>query len=201
MNASTVVICLAAGLAFKSSGQSSDSCAAQPSAQPVTWERSYPVDPNSFFRLMRQAIGEKEIHSDVEVLRIYFKQNQIDLAPPSSVKFSYETRSVVVSATAETLTEVKALLPPPPPPAPVLFIRYFSFGTNDPFALARHALGNPTDQSDLDVLLHFFKDKGAEISRPSTWFYTYGEHILMVRSTKEKLDTIEKLVAELRSGK
>ena len=201
MNASTLVICLATGLAFRSSGQSPDSAAAQPPAQPVTWERRYPVDPNSFFRLMRQAIGEKEIHSDAEVLRSYFKQNQIDLTPPSSVKFNYETRSVVVSSTAETLAKVKALLPPPPPPAPVLFTRYFRFGTNDPFALARHALGNIRDQSDMEVLHHFFKDKGAELSPPSSWFYTYGEKILTVRSTKEKLDTIEKLVAELRSGK
>lgn len=201
MNASVIVICFVVGLAFKGLAQSSSPTVAPPFAPPVIRERSYQVDTDSFFRLARQAIGEKEIHSDAEVLRIYCKQNQIDLAPPSLVKFNYETKSVVVSSTVKNLAKVEALLPPPPPPAPVLLIRYFYFGTNNPFALARHALGNTADRSDIETLRYFFTDKGVELSPPSAWFYTYGNNTLMVQSTKEKLATIEKLFAELRSGK
>jgi len=147
-------------------------------------ERSYPVDPGPFFRLLRKTINEKEIHSDVEVLRTYFTKNQIDLTPPSSVKFRNDTKSVVVTSTEENLAKVAALLPPTPPAAPVLFTRCFALGTNN-FEVLRYAL----------------KDKGIEFSPPSALFCTHGEKTLIVRSSKENLETIERLFGEPHSAK
>ncbi len=180
MNTCRFNICLIVAFAVTAVAQSPSSSV----ANLLFSERNYPVDPGPFFRLLRKAINEKEIHSDVEALQMYFKQNQIDLTPPSSVKFRKETKSVVVTSTAENLAKVEALLPPPPPAAPVLFTRCFALGTNN-----------------FEVLRYSLNDNGIEFSPPSMLFYTHGENTLMVRSTKENLEAIKRLLGQPHSAK
>ena len=145
-------------------------------------------------------MGEKDIQSDAAVLRSYLKQNQIDLSPPSSVKFDPETRSVVVHSTPENLSKLEVLLPAPPA-QPVLFMRTYRFNGNGVFMRMRNSTADAQGQSDFEVLRNFLKQKGVELSPPSSWFYTEGEKSLVVRATKENLEKVDKLVVEINSGK
>ena len=187
-----------ASLALAGAGQAVGTNVVPPTA--VLLQRAYPVDPVPFFRGMRRTFDTTEIQSDAAVLRSYFKQNQIDLSPPSSVKFDPETRSVVVNSTAENQAKVEVLLPAPPAPL-VLFSRVYRFSSNDVFTRMRHSVGGPEGQSDFEVLRNFFKSKGVALSPPSSLFYTYGEKSLIVRGTKENLETIDKLVGGINPGK
>jgi len=192
------IILFVTSLGLAVAGQSVSTNLAQPTA--ALRQRAYPVDPDSLFRHMRQAIGEKEIQTDAAVLRTYLKQKQIDLSPPSSVKFDPETKSVVVNSTAENLAKVEVLFPAPPA-QPVLFIETHRFSSNDVFTRMRHSMGGGEGQPDFEVLGNFLKNKGVELAPPFSWFYKPLEKWLIVRATKENHEAIDKLVAEINSSK
>ena len=198
MSFHTSILFIAATLALAGAGQAVGTNVVPPTA--VLSQRAYPVDPVPFFRAMRRTFDTAQKQSDAALLRSYFKQNQIDLSPPSSVKFDLETGSVVVNSTAENLAKVEVLLPAPPAQL-VLFSRVYRFSSNDVFSKMRHSMGGPEGQSEFEVLRNFFKSKGVDLSPPSSLFYTYGEKCLIVRATEANLATIDKLVAGINSGK
>lgn len=91
---------------------------------------------------------------------------------------------------------------PQPSAQPALFQRAYRLDTHT-FTNMRRFLALTNDQSGSDgqVLRSYLKQKGVELSLPSTLFYTYGEKSLVVRSTKENLDTIERFLADIKEGK
>ena len=91
---------------------------------------------------------------------------------------------------------------PQPSAQPALFQRAYRLDTNTFTSMRRFlALTNDQSGSDGQVLRGYLKQKGVELSLPSALFYTYGEKSLVVRSTQENLDTIERFLAEIKEGK
>ena len=199
MNILSIVV-LSAALALADAAPSPGTNLA-PSATAALSERAYPVDPGSFFRLARHAIGEKEIQSDAVVLRQYLAQHGIHLSSPSSFSFKYEAKSLVVISTRENLERIEALLPPPPPPPQVMFARTYQLGASNVFAEMRPSINGARSQSGIGVLRNFLKDKGVELSPPASLFYSFGLNTLQLYATQKDLDRIEKLIAETPPAK
>lgn len=63
----------------------------------------------------------------------------------------------------------------------------------------RRFLKAKDDQPDYEVLKGCLTDKGVVISSPSMMFYSHGKGTLLVRSTKDNLDKIEMLLAEVKA--
>jgi hypothetical protein len=82
---------------------------------------------------------------------------------------------------------------------PTILQRIYRVDTND-FTGMRLLLKATNKQSDIQVLRSFLKQE-IHLSPPSTFFYTDGQKALLVRSTKESHEKIERFLAEVRRAK
>lgn len=72
-----------------------------------------------------------------------------------------------------------------------LFVRFYRVEID--FSDLRPLMVAKETQTDGQVLLSYFKQKGVDLSLPSALFYTVGEKSLVVRSTIENLDKLDAL--------
>ncbi len=82
----------------------------------------------------------------------------------------------------------------------LMYTRAYRIDT-DGFIAMRQITGETNSLSEAQVVWVFCRRKGIDLSPPASLFYSCGEKALIVRSTLNNLDKLEKFFADLKRAK
>jgi hypothetical protein len=81
-----------------------------------------------------------------------------------------------------------------------LFSRHYEITTETFVSNLKRLAGTKENESDLQMLLRFFKQNGIEIKNPESVFWKEENNRLFVRATKVHQDKIERVVAAIHDN-
>ncbi len=208
----------------KELGMASD---AQPTSIPPSEKihtRTYKVDPVSFLASLRKQSGPAVTNAegDSELFRRFFADRGVNMASPQSYYYSYGTGALLVRATladldridravqqlsSEPQQELAALRNERDPVSAramedsnsaELLVRTYKVDP-DTFIKGLETLGSvPVNRTNASTSVRdFFKRLEVDLSPPKSVLWNDRNGLLMVRATKQDLDTIEREIQRL----